>query len=834
MARQARRASKRKAAAEAKRAGRPRAAGDGGRPLRWYWRYSVAVVLVGAAALAWMSVLSYSPADPPLLARLDANGPATGPASQPTTAATMEVVLPVPLAAGDANVAAPRMRLDLPEAAPAAQPARPATQPAVEVANAAGIVGAYTAHGLLHYVGAGSVVGLAFVSAGALVLALRGRIRALPLRLAGMLLLVAAVSSAAWLSHESACGVTIGPAGRLGAAGGAWLESQFAISGGWVVVTVATVVGLLMTAERLLLVPLRLAHRAWGALWKAVAAARERAAARREAKAADKAAQAAAMPAPAAAAAPVAQPTAEDRSRVIEQITRRLREFAERAASAPPPAPPAPADEPGLDESFALPSIDLLAAPAAGGNEAEADEAARRRDVLQRTLGEFGVEAEVVAHEVGPVITMFELALAAGVKVSQVAKLDADLARALAVPDVRIVSPLPGRDTIGVEVPNRRQQTVRVRELMDAAGGQGEKAPALPVYLGRDAAGGPIVLDLASAPHVLIAGTTGSGKSVCLNSILVSLMMTRRPAEVRFVLVDPKRVEMALYEGAAHLLCPPVSDMQRAKDILAWAAERMDRRYAVLRDAGVRQIGEFNRLPAEARAEKVGSPDRMPYVVILVDELADLMMTSGKEVEAHIIRIAQKARAVGIHLVLATQRPSVDVVTGLIKSNMPCRMSFRVASRVESRIILDQNGAEVLLGRGDMLLLRPGTSTPVRAQGTFLLDAEIRAVVADIRKRSGPCYDPELVAPETPPQAAPRPGGLDELFDRAVEAVLAEGRGSASQLQRELSVPYARARAILDELTDVGVLGPHQGSQPRDARITPDDWRRVRAAVPKG
>jgi len=827
--------------------------------MRWYWRWSLVVVLIGAAALAWMSVLSYCPADPPLYAVSDANEPATQPASQPASQPALVVVEPVPatMSAGDPLAQqTPRIRPDMPPEpqtpnepnepnAPAAPP-----RPTEPVRNAAGIVGAYTAHALLHYVGVGSHVGLALASVWAVVLAVRGRIRAWPLRVTGVVLLVVAVSSAAhlWAVVDGEAG--LGPPGALGAAAGGWLESQFAISGGWVVVVVAAIVALILTAERLLLVPIRLAGHTAGALWQALRRARERAAERRKARQAarEQAAKRTATSPGAAEAAPSftaaatvdapagsVQPTAADRSRIVEEVVENIRRRREAAAARPPAKAPQ-ADDPSLSETFKLPAIELLAPPEPGGDEAERDEAARRAAVLQRTLTEFNVSAEVVAQQVGPVITMFELSLAPGVKVSQVAKLEDDLARSLAVGSVRIVSPLPGRDTIGVEVPNRRQQTVRIREIM----GREARPMALPVCLGKDAGGDAIVLDLARTPHVLIAGTTGSGKSVCMNAIVVSLLVTRRPADVRFVMVDPKMVEMAAFDELPHLLCPPVSDMARAAEILAWAANKMDERYALLRDAGVRHIADYNNLaPAERQkrlaakgSASAGRPTRLPYLVVLVDELADLMMTAGKDVEAHIVRIAQKARAVGIHLVLATQRPSVDVVTGLIKSNMPCRISFRVASKVESRIILDQNGADVLLGRGDMLLLRPGTSTPVRAQGTFLDDREIRAVADDLRARSRPCYDPELTgdASDAAPAGAGE-GGWGDEHDRAAEAVAADGRGSASQLQRELGVSYARARQVLEDLTEVGILGPHRGPQARECRIDLDDWRRVRQAV---
>jgi len=424
------------------------------------------------------------------------------------------------------------------------------------------------------------------------------------------------------------------------------------------------------------------------------------------------------------------------------------------------------------------------------------------------------------------------------VKVSQVASLANDIARALAVPGVRIVSPLPGRDTIGIEVPNLDKEIVRLKELMGLAP-EADKHMRLPLYLGKDAGGNPIVADLGGMPHLLIAGTTGSGKSVCINAIIVALLMTRKPEDVRFILIDPKMVEMAAFENIPHLLCPIVNDMRRAEDVLEWAAAEMDGRYELLKEAGVKNIAGYNRLSkdeiyerfsAETEEDRAKVPTHLQYFIIIVDELADLIMTSSKEVESHIIRIAQKARAVGMHMILATQRPSVNVVTGLIKSNMPCRISFRVASRQESRIVLDQNGADVLLGGGDMLFLQPGTSNLVRAQGTFVDEAEIKAVVRSLGKCSRPEYNEELVRLSSP-GSGDAAGEKDELFEKAVEIVLASQRGSVSLLQRRLQVGYSRASRIIDQMADAGILGEYKGSQARECMMTLDDWQALKESI---
>jgi S-DNA-T family DNA segregation ATPase FtsK/SpoIIIE len=510
-----------------------------------------------------------------------------------------------------------------------------------------------------------------------------------------------------------------------------------------------------------------------------------------------------------------------------------------RPPAVPMPAEPAPRPQKRTNSKYNLPPADLLAEPTGGYIESQEAHAAEKREILQQTLSDFNVAAEVVGHMTGPVITLFELSVAPGVKVAQISSLATDIARALAVPGVRVVSPIPGKDTVGIEVPNMDKEIVRIKELMVMAP-EADKRMHIPLYLGKDAGGGAIVADLATMPHLLIAGTTGSGKSVSINSIIMAILMTRLPEEVRLILADPKMVEMAAFENIPHLLCPIITDMRKAEDILEWAVGKMDERYELLKDANVKNIASFNRLGAdelykrldiETDEERARITTHMPYYVIIIDELADLIMTSSKEVEGHIIRIAQKARAVGIHLILATQRPSVNVVTGLIKSNMPCRISFRVASRQESRIVLDQNGADVLLGRGDMLFLQPGDSNLVRAQGTFVDDSEIHSVVQTLHGSAGdPQFNSELMQIGSP---MPGEGGgdRDELFNQGVEIVLATQRGSVSLLQRRLQVGYSRASRIIDQMADAGILGDYKGSQAREWLITLEDWQELQESI---
>jgi S-DNA-T family DNA segregation ATPase FtsK/SpoIIIE len=363
----------------------------------------------------------------------------------------------------------------------------------------------------------------------------------------------------------------------------------------------------------------------------------------------------------------------------------------------------------------------------------------------------------------------------------------------------------------------------------------------VPLFLGKDVSGSPLLVDLSSLPHLLIAGRTGTGKSVCLNAIITSILMTRRPDEVRMLMIDPKMVELSGYGRLPHLMHPVVTDMKKAEAILAWAVDKMEERYALLARAGVRHISSYNqldeeelmsRLNPESDEERASIPLHLPFIVIVADEIADMMMTAGKEVEQHIIRLAQKSRAVGIHLILATQKPTVDVITGLIKSNLPARISFQVASRTDSRVVLDEMGAEKLLGNGDMLFLWPGTSTLLRGQGTYLDDEEIARVV-DFVSTTEPDFVHELVNLQVEDKAEGPPSELkkrDELYETAVDMVVREGRGSVSLLQRAMGIGYGRAARLIDFMAEDGIVGPYAGSQAREILITLQDWERMRGA----
>lgn len=495
-------------------------------------------------------------------------------------------------------------------------------------------------------------------------------------------------------------------------------------------------------------------------------------------------------------------------------------------------------EDPG---EYELPEIDLLIEGEDVAFDDQVVEVRRKAKILEKTFADFGFKVKVVEIETGPVIAQYEVELEAGLRLSKITGLADDLAIALRVPSVRIVAPIPGKNTVGIEVPNETRQVVRLREVIEESNGKTKKMK-IPLFLGKDVSGNPLVADLSTLPHLLIAGRTGTGKSVCLNAIITSILMTRKPDEVRLLLIDPKMVELSGYSRLPHLMHPVVTDMRKAEAILAWAVEKMEERYALLARAGVRHISSYNqlgeaelleRLQPENDDEKGSIPLHLPFIVIVADEMADLMMTAGKEVEQHIIRLAQKSRAVGIHLILATQKPTVDVITGLIKSNLPARISFQVASRTDSRVVLDEMGADKLLGNGDMLFLWPGTSTLLRGQGTYLSDEEINRVVDEI-STGEPNYVHELV--NLKPAAPEGEEGIDlkkrdELYESAVDIVVREGRGSVSLLQRTLGVGYGRAARLIDFMAEDNIVGPYNGSQAREVMISIADWERMQGAT---
>ena len=483
--------------------------------------------------------------------------------------------------------------------------------------------------------------------------------------------------------------------------------------------------------------------------------------------------------------------------------------------------------EPAIEGS--LPPLTLLDNPdkavTPGYSSQQLEEMSRQ---VELRLQDFGVEAKVVAVHPGPVVTRFELQLAAGTKVSRISNLVKDLARSLSVTSVRIVEVIPGKSVIGLELPNESREIVRLREILSSQQYDNARSPVT-LALGKDIAGHPVIVDLAKMPHLLVAGTTGAGKSVCLNALLLSLLYKSTPKDLRIILIDPKMLELSIYQDVPHLLVPVVTDMKDTANALRWCVAEMDRRYRLMAALGVRNLAGYNSKIREAI--KKGAPlldpiqptdaelqrqelQELPFIVVIADEFADMMMVVGKKIEELIARIAQKARAAGIHLILATQRPSVDVITGLIKANIPTRIAFQVSSKIDSRTILDQGGAEQLLGHGDMLYLAPGTGVPVRVHGAFVSDDEVHAVVADLKRRGKPDYLEEIL--EGSDSGEGGSGGFggageidaeqDALYDQAVKIVLETRRASISSIQRRLKIGYNRAANIVEAMERAGLV----------------------------
>lgn len=780
------------------------------------------------------------------------------------------------------------------------------------VSNACGAAGATVSYYLLEYVGLGVWVVMAGVLAGVAVYVSRRQVKDPLLRSLGMVLLACFASGLIMVLNthglfqpEQFAELPVGPGGVLGQ----FLARTFLIGigavGAYLLLAVIAAVGLILATDGLALtwpvvivhwIQSRRATRSGGKgksstenLLRNLAAARETAAdggqkadakaekkdllaaeakqeksARGDAKAAE---TAAADKRATAAGKSVEAEAVEGAGNAANKLrpAPRIRMGAERKAEGPvedqrpvaggqtqmklADASTGPGDEVA---AYKFPSLDLLE-PAEKFDISDEEEVHIRQNAvnLEATLLQFGVQAEVVGIDTGPVITQYEVSLGAGIKVGKVISLSDDLAIGLKAPSVRIIAPLPGRGTIGIEVPNRKAKIVRIREGIED-GLPLAKRYNLPIFLGKDTAGNPLVRDLTAMPHLLIGGTTGSGKSVCLNTVITSILFTRSPRDVKFILVDPKMVEMAMFARVPHLMCPVVSDMSKVYSILEWLMGKMQERYGLLAEAGVKNIVGYNALTREQIIEKFKptSPEdemrltyHMPYIILMVDELADLMMSAPKEVEAAITRLAQKSRAVGIHLVLATQRPSVDVVTGLIKSNHPCRIAFQMASRVDSRTILDSMGAEKLLGRGDMLLMQPGATKLIRGQGAYITEEEIARVVEAVSDESARSFNRELVQlkPKDPKPSRGRGGddavdgggsddfeSRDDLYVDAVRIVLQHQRGSVSLLQRKLNIGYGRASRLIDFMAEAGLVGEYQGSQAREATMTLDEWEAIR------
>ena len=460
---------------------------------------------------------------------------------------------------------------------------------------------------------------------------------------------------------------------------------------------------------------------------------------------------------------------------------------------------------------YNLPSLDLLDEPPAISTSKMQSDLMTGARLLEETLASFEVIARVADIERGPAITRYELEPGPGVKVQKITTLSDDIALAMRAASIRIVAPIPGKNRVGIEVPNAASASVFLKEVL-ATNEFRSSASKLTLALGKDIAGNPIVADLSEMPHLMIAGTTGSGKTVCVNGLIMSMLFNASPDEVKFLMVDPKMVELSQYNDIPHLLCPTVTDTRKASGALNWVVGEMESRYTRLSKAGVKNIKGFNE-----------QGNKMPYIVVIIDELADLMQVSAKTVESSITRLAQLSRAVGIHLILATQRPSVDVITGVIKANFPARISFKVASKVDSRTVLDMNGAESLLGKGDMLFMKPGDAKPTRGQCSFLGDKEISRVMEFIRTQQKPIYDDMILKH----QASGGAGGSDqkdELYDEAMRLVVETNQASVSILQRRMRLGYTRAARLIDMMEMNGIVGPYVGSKPRDILIDREQW----------
>jgi DNA segregation ATPase FtsK/SpoIIIE, S-DNA-T family len=694
-----------------------------------------------------------------------------------------------------------------------------------------------------------------------LILFLRRRILKWSLRLLGWVLLVPCAALAAdWLNPYFSAGPVSGNGGTLGAWLAGLLEQNLAPPGRLAVYLGAPALALLLAADMVVVRGVCLLGKAgrylvngllFIARWMGPAprhpvnASALPAESREEETALSQAPEMepAAEKSPSSLPPPGTDIPIRHHDQAIASLQREAREAAADALTAPiiPVSRSAAEEEEDRFADYELPPLSLLDEPQPFPYEEHDQRLRERAALLEKTFADFELNVRVMGINTGPVITQYEVALETGLRVHKVTSMADDLALNLKVPSVRIVAPIPGKNTVGIEIPNEHRAVVRLKEVI-LASARKAAGSRIPLFLGKDTEGRPLVYDLAEMPHLLIAGRTGTGKSVCMNAIILSILMTRRPNEVKMVMIDPKMLELSEYGRIPHLMHPVVKDMKKAEAILSWAVDKMEERYELLSRARVRGIAAYNELPPEEILRRVQPEDeeerkhiplRIPYIVIFVDEMNDLMMTMKKEVEGHIVRLAQKSRAAGIHLVVATQKPTVDIITGLIKSNLPARICFQVASRTDSRVVLDEMGAEKLLGKGDMLFLQPGTSTLLRSQGTYASDEEITRVVEHLHCE--PCYAQELVQLSS----SSKEGGSslydtlrarDEVYEQAIEVVIREGRGSVSLLQRALGIGYGRAARLIDFMAEDGIVGDYNGSQAREVLYTPEQWQEVKQA----
>ncbi len=505
------------------------------------------------------------------------------------------------------------------------------------------------------------------------------------------------------------------------------------------------------------------------------------------------------------------------------KISKPIVKTAIKPQAPPEPKPVAAKAKPEKISGYKLPPLDLLDEPPQIAEKKIKEDLTVSSRILEETLQDFAIDVKVTHVEQGPAITRYELEPAPGVKVTRITSLSDDIALAMKAHSVRVVAPIPGKARIGVEIPNVVTSLVYLKEVLQT-NQFGKSLSKLSLAIGKDIAGKPVVRDLSEMPHLLIAGTTGSGKTVCVNSIVLSMVFNAAPDEIKFILVDPKMVELTLFNKLPHLLCPVLTNPKKVSAALNWVVEEMERRYKLFARIGARNIEAFNQKDEKEKLAE-DMPEKLPFIIVVIDELADLMAMASQEIENAIMRLAQLSRAVGIHMILATQRPSVDVITGVIKANFPARISFKVASKVDSRTVLDMNGADKLLGRGDMLFIEPGAAKPIRAQGSLVSDKEIERVVDFISSQISPQYEEPLLKAQEKKKAYATEE-KDELYEEAVRVVLESGLASVSLLQRRMKLGHMRAARLIDAMEEEGIVGPYQGSKPRDILVDREAYLR--------
>ncbi len=686
--------------------------------------------------------------------------------------------------------------------------------PNIHIRNYIGIIGADTSWAIFKLIGlAGFFIPFLFIVWGIGILA--ERLTGRPLyRIIGVVFLFSASSSFFSLTARPDSVLMVGRGGLLGFL----LTDRFILDylgaiGGYIVTISLTILALLVATEFLILPVVSILFMK---MWIVV----DKIGRRRKEKAAGgytKIEKPGVVNGPRLRPAVKIEKKPEISSQKLENEQREEAEERPRINIMPRPAPkpkPVPLKaikvEPRVVGDYKLPGLELLDSPTHETGNIFGENLEESARILEDTLRDFGIESKVIDISKGPVITRYELQPAPGVKVNRITSLSDDIALTMKATTVRIVAPIPGKSCVGIEVPNADTSMVFLREILESSEFQKMAASSkLAMALGKDISGKSVVTDLGDMPHLLIAGTTGSGKTVCVNSLIMSMVYNATPEELKFLMVDPKMVELAIYNGLPHLLCPVVTDAKKVAGALGWVVGEMEARYKMLAKIAARNITSFNQK----------SEEKLPYIVVIIDELADLMMVAQEDIENAITRLAQLSRAVGIHMILATQRPSVDVVTGVIKANFPARISFKVASKVDSRTVLDMNGADKLLGKGDMLFLEPGSPKPVRAQGTFLTDPEIEKVVNFIKAQQEPVYDNEILEQQKKSVSGRAGFKKDEFFEEAVKMVLETGQASVSMLQRRLRLGYTRAARIVDAMEEEGIIGPFRGSKPREILI---------------